>query len=483
MPHYPHQFLVGVAVLAATLLIRAVSVNRLIRSKLRLTLILSAAYALANLSFAWPSTFSASVGRLAPFDQLLVALGLINLLIVVAINPWREDRVPERFPNIVQDALVIGVFMVVGTLVLQEKVWTVSAVSGVAIGFALQDTLGNMFAGLAIQIEKPFRVGHWVALGAFEGKVHEITWRATKLLTKSGNVVAVPNNIVSKEAITNYSEPAAPAMISIEVGVSYDAAPSRVKEAMREAVADVEGVLVEPPPSVLLVQFADSSIVYRVRFWIDDWGSDEIIRDRVRSSIYYTLRRRRIEIPFPIQVQYRVPIPPSGPTPAESDALERLLAGADLFATLADDERGELAAASRQVTYGAGQIVVRQGAGGDSMFLILSGEVRVTVDPSGAEVARLGAGDYFGEMSLLTGDRRSATVAAASDCTLVEVTADAFRRLAVRHPDVPRSVSAVVESRRAGLERTRLSATEDEAGEAPRSLLARIQQFLGITTR
>ena len=141
---------------------------------------------------------------------------------------------------------MIGVFAVVGTLVLGERIWTVSAVSGVVVGLALQDTLGNMFAGLAIQVEKPFRVGHWVKVGQFEGQVREITWRATKLRTKTGNVTVVPNNIVSREAITNYSEPAAPTRIEVEVGVTYETPPTEMKQAVAEALASVPRVLREP---------------------------------------------------------------------------------------------------------------------------------------------------------------------------------------------------------------------------------------------
>ena len=98
-------------------------------------------------------------------------------------------------PAIVQDVIVIALFAVATTLLLDEKLLTTSAVGAVVVGFALQDTLGNLFAGLAIQIEKPFRVGHWIRVGEFEGKVQEVTWRATKLLTKAGQFVIVPNSV------------------------------------------------------------------------------------------------------------------------------------------------------------------------------------------------------------------------------------------------------------------------------------------------
>src|SRR5690606_14202522 len=126
------------------------------------------------------------------------------------------DRIPDRFPSIVQDAIVIGVLILVATFAFGDEFLATSAVSAVVVGFALQDTLGNAFAGLAIQSEKPFNVGHWITVGEHEGRVAEVTWRATKLRTKTGNFVIVPNSEVGKAPITNYSEPAAPTRLSIE---------------------------------------------------------------------------------------------------------------------------------------------------------------------------------------------------------------------------------------------------------------------------
>jgi small-conductance mechanosensitive channel len=145
--------------------------------------------------------------QLRAFERLAFSGALINLLIISLLNPLREDRVSERVPTILQDAIVIGMLLLVSTFVFDEKLLTTSAVSAVVIGFAVEDTLGNAFAGRAIQSERPFHVGHWIRVGEFEGRVSEVTWRATKLRTKSGNFVILPNNLVAKEAVTNYSEP------------------------------------------------------------------------------------------------------------------------------------------------------------------------------------------------------------------------------------------------------------------------------------
>ena len=159
-----------------------------------------------------------------------------NATVALVINPWRQDRIPDRFPNIVQDAIVIGLFAVAATIFLPEKIAATTAVGAVVIGFALQDTLGNLFSGLAIQVEKPFHVGQWVTIGGKDGKVAEITWRATKIRTKTGNFVVVPNSVLSRDTITNYSEPNDETRIEIEVGASYDTPPNDVKTVIRAAL-------------------------------------------------------------------------------------------------------------------------------------------------------------------------------------------------------------------------------------------------------
>ena len=137
-----------------------------------------------------------------------------------------------------QDALVIALFAVTATLYLQERILAATAVGAVIFGLALQDTLGNLFAGLAIQIEKPFRVGHWVTIGGKDGLVSEVTWRATKIRTKAGNFVIVPNSTLARDTITNYSEPTLDTRIEIEVGASYDTPPNDVKAAIHDALRD-----------------------------------------------------------------------------------------------------------------------------------------------------------------------------------------------------------------------------------------------------
>lgn len=480
-------FVLGVVALALTLGVRAASSNRLVRNKLRLSLVLFGAHLGLILLRDWwllagdGSARAAMAARIESIDHLVSALAIINLAVVLLINPLREDRVPDRFPNILQDTIIIGLFVLVATFVMHEKLLTTSAVGAVVVGLALQDTLGNMFAGLAIQIEKPFRVGHWVSVGGFEGAVTEITWRATKLRTKTGNLVVMPNNVVSKEAIVNYSQPALPTRLQVEVGVSYDVPPNEVKAALLGAVETVDGVLPQPAPDVIVADFASSSILYRIRFWTHDFARDGPLCDRVRTAVYYVLRRNGMEIPFPIQIEYRRTEAPVR-SPERERQLASILAGVDLFAPLSESDRSDLLSLSRELVYAAGERIVEQGGEGDSLFVVCKGRVRVTIDPGARQVAETGEGGYFGEMSLLTGEPRTATVTAAGDSSVLEITAATLRRVAMNDPLVLERMALVVAERREGLARTLEAAAGPGpiAGVVQAGFLARVQRFLRL---
>jgi small-conductance mechanosensitive channel/CRP-like cAMP-binding protein len=456
----------------------SLTVNRLVRRKLRLSIILLLAYVAIDVAIAVYLFSDTTRGQLTAFAKLALAASIINAAVFLLVNPLRADRVPEKFPTILQDAIVILLVLLASTFLSQQLV-TTSAVSAVVIGFALQDTLGNAFAGLAIQSEKPFHVGHWVRVGDHEGRVAEVTWRATKLRTKAGNFVILPNNVVAKEAIVNYSEPAAPLRLEVEVGASYLVPPNQVKAAIMEALRHSSRVLTAPSPDVVLLAFEASAITYKARFWIDDYQADEASRDEVRTAIYYSFQRHGIDIPWPIQVQYEKEWKePDVNQKVEEE--ERLLAGVDLFATLPPELRSQVARSAPMSVYGSGETIVREGEDGQSMFVVVSGSVSVVLEPSRDEVARIERGGYFGEMSLLTGEPRSATVVAIGDVVVVEIAADLFRRLAIVHPEAIEKIGLAAMVRRAGLEQMR-SATAGTVTVETTTLVARMKRFLRIS--
>jgi small-conductance mechanosensitive channel/CRP-like cAMP-binding protein len=464
----------GIVLLLIALVARSATSNRYVRSRLLISALLFGAFAVAAALVASGRLPPAVAVQIQTTSPLLLAFALANAVVVLVINPWRIDRIPERFPNIVQDTIVIALFAVAAMLFLPDKVVATTAVGAVVIGFALQDTLGNLFAGLAIQIEKPFRVGHWVTIGGKDGLVSEITWRATKIRTKAGNFVVVPNSVLSRDTITNYSEPTRETRLEVEVGAGYDVPPNEVKSVIVQALGGEPLIMAEHPPEVLLVGFADSWMTYRVRIWTTDFAADERIRDHVRSRIYYAFHRHGIAFPYPVQLRMESK-PQIAPDTDEASALD----GVEMLASLTAPQRGQLAAMSRRLLYGAGETIAREGEAGTSMFVLRRGEAMVTVAGAEGEVARLHGGAFFGEMSLLTGDRRSATVTAVTDCELLEIGVEAFRRVVLSDAASVDRVASAVSSRREELERHRATraATAVET-ETPQTFLERVRRFL-----
>jgi small-conductance mechanosensitive channel/CRP-like cAMP-binding protein len=475
------HLVMGVAALAATLLIFALTTNVLVRRKLRLSIALLAAYLLVHVGLLVRGAgLTAEVdAQLRSFENLAFAAAIINLLVVSLVNPLRANRVPDAFPSILQDALVIGLFVLIATFFFNDRLLTTSAIGAAVVGFALQDTLGNAFAGLAIQSEKPFRIGHWIKVGDFEGQVTEVTWRATRLRTKAGNHVILPNNVVGRDAIVNYSEPALPTRIHVELGATYLASPTLVKTAIAEAMAHVPRVLAHPPSDVLLVGFDDSAITYRARFWIQDYATDELVRDEVRTAIYHAFSRHNIEIPWPITVEYKRPWPED---PLRSPEYRRaVMERVEMFHGLTPDQRGELAQRSAMRTFGDREAIVRQGTPGSSMFVIASGRVAVVLGAEAREVATIAAGGYFGEMSLLTGEPRSATVVARGDTVVLEIDAEVFRALGAADPQALERIGTAAIARRVELEQARAASTSTAvAAETKATLVGRMKRFLGL---
>jgi small-conductance mechanosensitive channel/CRP-like cAMP-binding protein len=413
-----------------------------------------------------------------PIEYLLAAFGVIGALVALALNPWRRERTEVGVPAIVQDALVALFTLGAALFFLQNSTFLVGVTgSAIVLGLALQETIGNAFAGLALQIERPFRVGHWVTAAGHEGRIVEVTWRATKIRTKSGNLVVLPNSEVAKAAITNYSEPAAPFRLEVVVGIGYETPPNGARDALLAAVRRVPRVLATPAPEILLWDFAPSSVNYTIWFWTDDYEQYELVQSDLRRAIYYELGRRRIEIPYPIQVEYSRETPRVDTAARIDDAL-RMVATVPAFSALPIEAQRALAEATTERLFADGEAIVTEGDAGDSMYFVRRGRVVVAIGAERRRVAVTDAGGYFGEMSLLTGDPRTATVIADGDCVLLELDADDFRSYVQSHPAVLDQLASAALIRRKALDDTK--AVEGSGPQEQRSLLRRMQRFFGI---
>jgi len=292
------------------------------------------------------------------------------------------------------------------------------------IGWAMQDLLGNVIAGVALQVGKPFKAGDWLIIEPHHAEVIEVNWRSTRLRTPDDTYLDVPNSSIVRSTVVNLSYPSHLHALRMRVGVASDAPPNKVKQVLFRAALGAEGVLAHPPPKIFLVDFADSSVTYEIKYWIQNHAAYNDISDALRTAVWYALQRAGISIPFPIRT---VQIERKRPTPFRlPDEMRERIRDKPFFKCLTDDQVGKIIGAASFSLFGKGERIVEQGANGSTMFILVTGEASVFVrqEEPGAEptrVAALHSGDYFGEMSLLTGETRSATVLATSDCEVLEI--------------------------------------------------------------
>lgn len=405
----------------------------------------------------------------------------------------KKAQVPQLLRDIMRWMLAILVFFIILKVNLGVNLGPLFATSAALtfiLGIAMQDVLGNLFAGIALNLERPFAIGDWVMINNQEGQVENMTWRATRLKTFTDDYVIIPNASIAKNEIINYSHPTPIHARELVIGVPYTAAPSLIKKVISGAMTEAHGVIKDPQPRVWLKEYDDYTINYRVKFWIDDFGDLYEIEDDVMSRIWYHFKRNGIEFPYPIS-DVRV-TPASVREPEEQRRSEEQQAGiylkqVPLFAAIPEKDLKRLAANLHAKTFAAGEHLVRQGDEGGSFYIIKQGKVEVLVaDPEGRQtkVAELETGKFFGEMSLLTGEKRSASIRAVGDVEVLAVEKKDISPILTANPKIAESLSKMIEQRqRENLERiakSRAISEEERRAASSASILKKIRNFFAM---
>ena len=426
-----------------------------------------------------------------PFHSFLSGCGLFCLLgslslTLVLILAQVLDRTGTPLPRIAKDLLQMGSFCVILVIVLYRAgvdpaaLLTGSAVLTVVLGIAMRDTLGNLIAGLSFQFQPPFQVGDWIQYDQTPqniGRITEINWRATKIITTEDVEIILPNATLAQASIRNFSRPEKRVMRSIFVKAPLGIPPERVRRIILDTIRDIKGVGDQPAPSVMTNAFTDSEIEYWVRIFVEDFADRFKIESDVRDHIWYAFAREGVTNPMGIQ-----------PDLLESvgdvqERRRRQLAGVPIFAVLPEPALHQLAASVREQMFAPGEKVIRQGDEGRGLYLIELGEIVVTArEGSGpaVEVARLVAGSVFGEMSLLTGEPRNATATTVGECRLLLVDKSDFEPILLRHPDLAERISQVLVERQTA-RRTRLnSSAAHPEPEHKTTLFKRIREFFSL---
>ena len=423
----------------------------------------------------------------------LFFIGIIGYLFVRALNSlffglaFRLKRIdaPTLIRNIFTIIAFTILFLIAFTFLFPDQnlgaLFTTSAIFGVILGLALQDTLGNFFAGISLQADRPFQVGDVITVGAqrHTGVVEEISWRAIKIRTFSNHVVLIANSNAAKEPIEVCPRDNLNARIVL-FNTLYTDSPAKTIHVAREAVREADNVSDKVAPIVRIRNLGDNGVDYEVKYWLVDYAKYNDTDALIRQRIWYAFRRAGLNFAFPTRTLYVERPSRMAQRDGDGSAITERLSAVDIFAPLSADETSMLAQAAIRHVFAPGEMVIRAGDPGSSMFVVHNGRVQVQVSENGRPrtVATLNEGDFFGEMALFTGEPRTANVLALEETEVLEIGHAAMKRVFDTNPDLVESLSFIMAERRQGLASQNDDSSENTHSSA--GILSAIKRFFGI---
>ena len=388
------------------------------------------------------------------------ALSLLNVVLFeqAEADTWRS-RVPKLLIDLARLFLIL-----LGTAFVLATVWkadlaglvTALGVSSIVIGLALQDTLGSVMSGIALLFERPFTVGDWLELNGVVGQVIDINWRAVRLLTLEQEMVVIPHKLISGSMIRNFTQPNRIHAERIRIGFSYNNPPNLARQVLKSTALETKGILLEPEPEVFTLQYDDSAVSYEVKFFIRDYGDVEQIRERFMTRVWYAARRSNLTIPYLIRTVYNFHGPSSQQKGIDKKFSEGLQA-IPAFVPINRDHDSQAPASSgiSLQHFAAGEKIIRQGQVGQALYIIVAGLALMSSrEPDGQErdILSLRKGEFFGEMSLFSGEPSVVTVIASNDLEVMKISAAMVHQMIDRQPSFAREIGQILEIRRAAIQ-------------------------------
>lgn len=424
----------------------------------------------------------------------LILIGILGYLFVRALNflffglAFRLKRIdaPTLIRNIFTIVAFTLLFLIAFTFLFPDvnlgALFTTSAIFGVILGLALQDTLGNFFAGISLQADRPFQVGDviTVGVGRHQGVVEEISWRAIKIRTFTNHVVLIANSNAAREPIEVCPRENLNARLVL-FNTLYSDSPAKTIHVVREAVREAENVSTKVAPIVRIRNLGDNGIDYEVKYWLEDYAKFNDTDALIRQRIWYAFRRAGLNFAFPTRTLHVERRSLAAHADGDGGALVERLSAVDIFAPLSVEETGMLAQAAVRHVFAPGEVVIRAGDPGSSMFVVHNGRVRVQVNENGRPrtVATLNEGDFFGEMALFTGEPRTANVVALEETEVLEIGYAAMKQVFDTNPNLVESLSFIMAERRQGL--APQTDSDTQSADSSKSLLSTIKRFFGLS--
>ena len=448
------------------------------------------------------AAFTAAAGWVESLFRIVAAIALIRLggLALFRVFLPAVGRVP---PRIVEDLVVLIAYVVYGFAKLRaagvdlSSLVTTSAILTAVIAFAMQDTLGNLLGGLSIQLDNTVQVGDWIRVDDHTtGQVRDIRWRSTLIETRNWETIVIPNSLIMKGRVAILGKREGRPLQwrrAINFMVDPRVPPARVMATVNEEMRDVpiNNVAKTPSPVTVMTGFEYGNLNYQLRYWLTDLLEDEVTDGMVRVHLFASLQRAGIRVGEEQRTVHAISRDEAHADVVRKREISRrleMLRGVDLFSVLSPGEMTEVAERLQYAPFARGDVITKQGNVAHWLYIVMFGEAEVRYEPGQAPAQLVGTlrpGQFFGEMALLTGDARSATVIAKTDVECYRLDRAAFQGLLLARPEIAEGMSKVISSRRPDLERVReqFASQPGLASAEQRDLLSRIRRFFGLRGR
>jgi small-conductance mechanosensitive channel len=417
-----------------------------------------------------------------------LVITIVRILSNIVTNTILRNTGSYEITTLLRNVFSIVIYVIAFTMLVKSQFDTDlttffagSTIIAVVLGLALQDTLGNLFAGISMQADQPFQIGDVINIpNKGSGVVENLSWRGVKIRTFQNKIIVISNSILGKEAIEVAPKENLNARITF-FNTLYSVSPTKTIHLIRDVVRQVENVSNKIRPVVRIRNLGDSGLDWEVKYWLEDYSKYNDTDALVRQRIWYAFQREGVHFAFPTRTLY-VENQSLEPDFAESvnEIFERLCE-VPLFAPLTDEETQKLAESCEAKIFSPNEPIVRKGQAGNSMFVVHHGSVKIQVNENGfaKTVATLNEGEVFGEMGLFTGEPRAANVIAAEETEVLEIKHTAIKPLFETNPNLVEQLSSIIAERSALLSTKNEVVTMTEIEKA--GVFSSIKKFFGLT--
>jgi small-conductance mechanosensitive channel/CRP-like cAMP-binding protein len=376
-------------------------------------------------------------------------VGFLRAFVIVEHRPREGKLIQDLLAGLIYLVAAFAIIAYVFDLPIQGLLATSGAVA-IILGLALQSTLGDVFSGVVLSFSRPYRPGDWISLeGGTDGRVIEMNWRATHVLTGRRDLAIVPNSTIAKSKIVNVSSPSGIHGVTITVQLDPKTPPAAGTEILEHAILNCRLIVATPAPSVTIKLINASYTEFEITFFVEELASSTRAQNQLFDMIFRHLAAAGIDLAT--AQDQREPVIGDQASPKLTTGRERLLAMVAIFASLTTKERKSIAAKLKQKSYDQGETLVEPGTVLHSLFIVGTGVVSLTREESEGEIElmRIGPGDHFGEIGMLTGAPATAKISALIPSTVYELEKDDLSPILEARSEVSQGLCRALAQRQA----------------------------------